>query len=97
MGRGCAILWGGAVMDNTDKAFNRIKQDLDKVSAELVDLINKYEMVVDSPLDIIAYAKKSIQDPHDYIRFLELSLQGRLLGEAIEYISIAEKYKPPVH
>lgn len=73
-------------MDNTDKAFNRIKQDLDKVSGELIDLIHQYNMRVDSPLDIIQTAKQAIDNTDDYIRFLELSLQGRLLGEATEYI-----------
>lgn len=84
-------------MDNTDKAFNRIKQDLDKVSDELMDLIHQYDINVNSPLDIIQTAKTTIDNTDDYIRFLELSLQGRLLGEAVEYIIHAKHHKKPIH
>ncbi len=84
-------------MDNTDKAFNRIKQDLDKVSDELVYLIDTYDLQVESPLEIIENAKTKITNPDDYIKFLELSLQGRLLGEAADYILHTQKNKPVIH
>ena len=77
-------------MDNKDKAFNRIKNELEKVSNEMLELIEKYNLEVQNPLDIIATAKEKITDKDDYVRFIELSLQGRLLGEVSVHLENAE-------
>ena len=75
--------------DTTDlkrKAFNQIKKELESVSAEIVVLITQYALDVSTPLQVIPTAREKITDDQDYIRFLELSLQGRLLGEAVEHL-----------
>ena len=77
-------------MDNKDKAFNRIKTELDKVSNEMMALIKKYDLEVQNPLDVIPTAQEKITDKDDYVRFIELSLQGRLLGEVAAHLEIAE-------
>ncbi len=84
-------------MDTADKAFHRIKRDLDAVSAELAQLISTYQLQVDTPLDIIQTARDTITNGEDYVRFLELSLQGRLLAEAADYILQAKAHPPPLH
>ena len=68
------------------KAFNQIKKELDSVSSEMVSLITKYTLDVSTPLQVIPTAREKITDDKDYIRFLELSLQGRLLGEAVDHL-----------
>ncbi|PHZ83508.1 hypothetical protein CRD36_17240 [Paremcibacter congregatus] len=59
-----------------------IRQDLEKLSGEMLTLIQKYNLDATSSLDIISTARQKITDPKDYVRFLELSLEGRILGEA---------------
>ena len=56
------------------------------MSAEMMALITKYVLDVSTPLQVIPTAREKITDDKDYIRFLELSLQGRLLGEAVEHL-----------
>ena len=68
------------------KAFNEIKKELETVSTEMVSLITKYELDVSSPLEVIPTARKKISNDKDYVRFLELSLQGRLLGETADHL-----------
>ncbi|MGB1360918.1 MAG: hypothetical protein ACPG8V_02245 [Alphaproteobacteria bacterium] len=77
-------------MENKDKAFNRIKNELEKVSEEMLVIINKYNLQVDNPLEIINTAKELITDKDDYVKFIELSLQGRLLGEAAAHLESSE-------
>ena len=61
--------------------FSEIQQQLEKISREMVVLIRQYGLTAQSSLDVMADAKKRITDRDDYIRFLELSLEGRILGE----------------
>ena len=77
--------------DNKRLAFNRIKSELDKVSDEMLSIISKYKLEVKSPLDIIKTAKQKITDKDDYVKFIELSLQGRLLGEAIQHLDTTDE------
>ena len=43
-----------------------------------------------NPFEVIAHARLSISDDKDYIRFLELSLEGRIYGEVGAAIEKAE-------
>ncbi len=72
-------------------ALNNIQLELDKVSAELLVIITKYNLNATFALEVISKAKKTITSNDDYVRFLELSLQGRLLGEAAEHLRAQEK------
>ncbi|WP_417624098.1 hypothetical protein [Paremcibacter congregatus] len=65
-----------------DMTLTTIRQDLEKLSGEMLTLIQKYNLDATSSLDIISTARQKITDPKDYVRFLELSLEGRILGEA---------------
>ena len=59
-----------------------IQKELQKISAEMLDLIQRYKLNADHPFEIIDVARKNIDLESDYIRFLELSLEGRIYGEA---------------
>lgn len=71
-----------------------LQQRLQDISTEMVSLIEKYNVVADHPLDIIPSAKKQITDPADYVRFIELSLEGRLIGETYTHAENAQNTKP---
>jgi hypothetical protein len=47
----------------------------------MTELIRRYKLKADSPLDVIVRARSGISDPDDYVRFLELSLEGRILAD----------------
>lgn len=68
-------------MTGKTMGFQQIQQELNRISSEVVALIRQYGMTAQSPLDVIADAKKCITNQDDYVRFLELSLEGRILGE----------------
>ncbi len=68
-------------MSRKTMGFNEVQKELNRISQEVVDLIRHYGLSAQSPLDVVEDAKKCITDKDDYIRFLELSLQGRILGE----------------
>ncbi len=59
-----------------------IRKELEELSSEMILLIQKYDLDATNSLEIISIAKKKISEPKDYVRFLELSLEGRILGEA---------------
>jgi len=59
-----------------------IRNELNKISDEMLVLIKKYNLMANSQLEVIEMARKNITDQKDYIRFLELSLEGRIYGEA---------------
>lgn len=59
-----------------------IRKDLEKISSQMMQLIQKYNLEAANALEIIPVARRKISDPKDYTRFLELSLEGRILGEA---------------
>ena len=77
--------------DNKRLAFNRIKTELDKVSNDMLVIINKYKLEVKSPLEVIKIAKQKITNKDDYVKFIELSLQGRLLGEVIQHLDATDE------
>lgn len=62
--------------------ITKIKKELDLISAEMMQLIQKYNLDAATSMEIIPVAKHKITSPKDYTRFLELSLEGRILGEA---------------
>ncbi|MEZ5757082.1 MAG: hypothetical protein R3D86_02545 [Emcibacteraceae bacterium] len=78
--------------------INNIRKELDAISREMIGLINKYNLSATSQLDVVEMAREKITDKEDYIRFLELSLEGRIYGEAaaaIEKLEIErENIKP---
>ncbi|WP_343564699.1 hypothetical protein [Kiloniella sp. b19] len=61
-----------------------IQKRLNDLSAEMITLIQKYGLDAAHPLDVIDTARRKISDQADYIRFLELSLEGRILGEVAD-------------
>lgn len=71
--------------------INNIRSELDRISVEMISLIQKYDMDATSPLQIIDMARLKITDPADYVRFLEISLEGRIYGEAATAIENEEK------
>lgn len=60
-----------------------IRKKLDIISSELMGLIQKYNLDAANSMEIIPVARQKITSQKDYIRFLELSLEGRILGEAV--------------
>jgi len=62
--------------------ITNIRKELEKISSEMMSLIHKYDLDATNSLEIIPIAKRKISVPKDYVRFLELSLEGRILGEA---------------
>ena len=62
--------------------LTNIRRELDQISGQMMQLIQKYHLDANNSLEIIPVARRKITDPKDYIRFLELSLEGRILGEA---------------
>ncbi len=69
--------------------ISNIQKELEVISQEMLVLIKKYDLSATSQLDIIDMARKNITDQQDYIRFLELSLEGRIYGEAAAAIENA--------
>lgn len=69
--------------------ITNIRKELDRISSQMMQLIQKYSLDATSALEIIPIARRKISDPKDYIRFLELSLEGRILGEAAEALEKA--------
>ncbi len=59
----------------------KVKKELNRISAEIIVLINKYRLDAVSPLEVTQIARQKITDKTDYIRFLELSLEGRIYGD----------------
>ncbi|VAV93347.1 hypothetical protein MNBD_ALPHA02-1334 [hydrothermal vent metagenome] len=70
------------MLSSQDLTITNIRKELEGISAEMMGLIQKYNLDAKNALDIIPVARRKITRPADYIRFLELSLEGRILGEA---------------
>jgi len=68
----------------------QIQKRLNQISAEMMDLIEKYKLAAESQFEVIEMAKTNITDQKDYIQFLELSLEGRIYGEAGAALAKAE-------
>ncbi|NIZ02566.1 hypothetical protein [Thalassospira lucentensis] len=62
-------------------SYSDTRKKLDQITAEMVGLIRKYDLDAASPFDVISVARAKISNQDDYIRFLELSLEGRIYGE----------------
>ena len=73
-------------MSTNTELHNRLQ----RISAEMVALIEKYNVVAEHPLEIIPAARACITDRDDYVRFIELSLEGRLIGEVSQHMENAE-------
>ncbi|VAW04521.1 hypothetical protein MNBD_ALPHA01-2359 [hydrothermal vent metagenome] len=70
------------MLSSEQLTITNIRKELDKISTEMMELIQQYNLDATSSLDIIPIARRKISRQRDYIRFLELSLEGRILGEA---------------
>lgn len=70
--------------------IHNIATELDKISSEMMGIINKYNLKATSQLDVIDMARDNITDTKDYIRFLELSLEGRIYGDSAHEIENAQ-------
>lgn len=68
-----------------------LQAHLEQVSQEMIGLIRGYDLDADTPFDVIPVARKKITKQHDYVRFLELSLEGRIYGEAAAALMDAQK------
>jgi hypothetical protein len=64
-----------------------VRRRLDAVSGEITALIRKYKLTSNSSLTVISAAKNTISDRDDYIKFLELSLEGRILADEGERLT----------
>jgi hypothetical protein len=62
--------------------ITNIRKELDIISNEMLSLIKKYKLMANSQLEVVEMARNNITDQKDYIRFLELSLEGRIYGDA---------------
>ena len=77
----------GEVIDMTQtmtqhpQSIAEIQKRLEVLSAEMIELIRTYGLGAADPREVIATARRKISVPADYVRFLELSLEGRILGE----------------
>lgn len=67
-----------------------VKDRLRQVSDEMTGLIRKYGLSAQSSLQVIEEARTKIADPQDYVRFLELSLEGRILADEGERLMKAQ-------
>ena len=63
--------------------ITKVRKELDIISTEMMGLIQKYNLDAANSMEIIPVARRKITRQKDYIRFLELSLEGRILGEAV--------------
>ncbi len=70
------------MLDLSELTIGNIQRELEVISQEMIVLIKKYNLSASSQLEIIDMAQNNIKDQKDYIRFLELSLEGRIYGEA---------------
>jgi len=70
------------MLSSDNLTLTKIKKQLNSISSEMMKLIEKYHLDATNAMDIIPVARQKISDPKDYTRFLELSLEGRILGEA---------------
>ncbi len=68
------------MLSHEQLTITNIKKELDIISTEMMQLIQKYNLDAATSLEIIPVAKRKITNPKDYMRFLELSLEGRILG-----------------
>ncbi|WP_417453319.1 hypothetical protein [Kiloniella sp.] len=68
-----------------------IQKRLEVLSQELITLIQQYRLDAQDPLDVIPVARQKVSKKEDYIRFLELSLEGRLLGEAAQHLETSSE------
>ena len=73
------------------KSLSGLQAHLELVSQEMIALIRAYDLDATSPFEVIAVARRKITKPEDYVRFLELSLEGRIYGEAASALMPAEK------
>jgi hypothetical protein len=62
-------------------SYSDTRKKLDQITAEMLELIRKYDLDAASPFDVIEVARAKITDQNDYIRFLEL-LQKQIDEEA---------------
>lgn len=74
-----------------------IRQRLEELSTEMLGLIHTYDLDATDPLLVIPVAREKIRAHDDYVRFLELSLEGRILGEVAEHLEQAVKDGPVRH
>jgi hypothetical protein len=77
--------------------INNIRKELEIISQEMLGIIKKYDLTAMSQLDVIEMARKNITEKKDYIRFLELSLEGRIYGEAAAAIEKMEAEQQTTH
>ncbi len=70
------------MLKHEELTITNIRNELNIISAEMMALIQKYNLAATSQLDVIEMARTQITDKDDYVRFLELSLEGRIYGEA---------------
>jgi len=62
-------------------SFSDAQKKLEQITAEMLELIRKYGLDAESPFDVIPVARAKIDNQQDYVRFLELSIEGRIYGE----------------
>lgn len=78
------------MLRSDELTINNIRKELEIISEEMILLIKKYDLSATSQLDVVDMARENIADREDYIRFLELSLEGRIYGEAAAAIEKLE-------
>ena len=78
------------MLKSNELTINNIRKELEIISQEMILLIKKYHLSATSQLEVIEMARDNISDKQDYIRFLELSLEGRIYGEAAAAIEKQE-------
>lgn len=71
-------------------SLQEIQKKLATITNEMLELIHKYNLNAQTPFEVITHARMAIADDKDYIRFLELSLEGRIYGEVGDAIEKAE-------
>ncbi len=80
--------------DTPSSAFpelSELQAHLERISQEMIGLIRAYDLDATSPFDVLPVAREKITKPDDYVRFLELSLEGRIYGEAAAALMEAQK------
>lgn len=71
--------------------LSELRARLNQLSLEMSELIKKYHLSAESSLNVIENARETIHEPKDYLKFLELSLEGRILADEGERLMKMEQ------
>lgn len=60
----------------------RLRQRIAEIESRLTEIRDRYSLSASTPLQMLPEARSKITDRTDYVRFLEMSLELRLITES---------------